>query len=118
MGAQFIDRVAAWWGRLPLHTRSLLVLAVSMMLVELALRRFAPRSRVYAGWTAALKALGAFWTAIILSIIYFLSVSIATAFLKLRGADPLDRSLAPEPSFWRAHEPNPLGPVAAVRHQF
>jgi hypothetical protein len=24
----------------------------------------------------------------------------------------------PEATFWRAHDPNPLGPQAAVRHQF
>ena len=34
------------------------------------------------------------------------------------GHDPLDRRLAPEPTFWRAHEPNPLGPERAARHQF
>ena len=38
--------------------------------------------------------------------------------MRLFGKDPLDRSLAPEPSFWRAHEPNPLGPERAARHQF
>jgi hypothetical protein len=118
MGAALLDRVVAFWGRVPLHSRILLSLAVSMMLVELALRRFAPRSAAYAHWTAVLKAMGAFWTAIILSIIYFLSVSAASLFLKLRGEDPLDRKLDPEASFWRAHDPNPLGPTAAARHQF
>ncbi len=38
--------------------------------------------------------------------------------MRLFGHDPLDRRLAPEPSFWRAHEPNPLGPERAARHQF
>jgi hypothetical protein len=38
--------------------------------------------------------------------------------MRLFGKDPLDRSLRPEPSFWRPHEPNPLGPSAAARHQF
>ena len=32
--------------------------------------------------------------------------------------DPLDRKLDAEPSFWRSHEPNPLGPAASARHQF
>jgi hypothetical protein len=118
MGAALLDRVVAFWGRVPLHSRILLSVALSMMLVELALRRFAPQSAAYARWTSVLKAIGAFWTAIILSIIYFLSVSAASLFLKLKGQDPLDRSLAPEASFWRSHEPNPLGPTAAARHQF
>jgi hypothetical protein len=37
---------------------------------------------------------------------------------RLFGKDLHDRGLAPEPSFWRAHEPNPLGPERAARHQF
>jgi len=39
-------------------------------------------------------------------------------FMRLGRHDPLDRQLAPEPSFWRGHEPNPLGPARAARHQF
>jgi hypothetical protein len=118
MGVAVLDRVAGMWGRVPTHSKVLLGVATGMMLVELALRRFAPDSKAYAHWTRLLKAMGAFWTAIILSIIYFLSVSLASLFLKLRGQDPLDRRLDPEPSFWRPHEPNPLGPTAAARHQF
>ena len=38
--------------------------------------------------------------------------------MRLLGKDPLDRRLKPEPTFWRRHEPNPLGPEAAARHQF
>jgi heme/copper-type cytochrome/quinol oxidase subunit 2 len=118
MDIAFPDRLVAWWGRVPVHSRVLLGLAISMTLVELAFRRLAPRSAAYARWTEVLKAIGAFWTAIILSVIYFLSVSVVSVFLKLRGQDPLDRKLDPEPSFWRPHDPNPLGPVAAARHQF
>ena len=113
-----MDRIAAWWDRVPTHSRVLFTIAVSMTLVEMALRRFAPDSAAYATWTKVLKAIGAFWTAIILSVIYFLSVSVVSAVMRLRGQDPLDRTLAPEPSFWRAHDPNPLGVRAAVRHQF
>jgi hypothetical protein len=38
--------------------------------------------------------------------------------MRLMGRDPLDRKLDREPSWWRRHEPNPLGPQAAARHQF
>jgi hypothetical protein len=41
-----------------------------------------------------------------------------SAFMRLMGRDPLDRTLAPEPTWWRRHDPNPLGPQAAARHQF
>jgi hypothetical protein len=78
----------------------------------------APRSRFYAGWTKVFQTLGRFWTAVILSVVYFVSVAVVSAFMKLRGKDLLDRTLDPEPTFWRPHEPNPLGPRAAVRHQF
>jgi hypothetical protein len=50
--------------------------------------------------------------------VYFVSVSFVSIFMKLRGRDLLDRGLDPEPTFWRPHEPNPLGERAAVRHQF
>jgi hypothetical protein len=115
----FPARVAAWAARLPTHTKVLLALATTVLLVELALRRFAPRSRLYAGWTAFFHRVGAVWTAVILSIVYFVSVAGVSLFARaVRRKDPLDRSLEPEPSFWRAHEPNPLGPRAAARHQF
>jgi hypothetical protein len=112
------DRVAAWYMRLPTHNKVLLAVATTVFVVELALRRFAPRSVAYAKWTALFHAIGAMWTAVILSIVYFVSVAVVSAFMKLSGKDPLDRRLAGEPSFWRAHEANPLGPRAAARHQF
>jgi hypothetical protein len=112
------ERVAAWYMRLPTHNKVLLAVATTVFVVELALRRFAPRSAVYARWTALFHAVGALWTAVILSVVYFVSVAVVSLFMKLAGKDPLDRRLAGEASFWRAHEPNPLGPRAAARHQF
>jgi hypothetical protein len=109
---------AGWIAGLPTHTKVLLALATTVFVVELALRRFAPRSAVYARWTAVFHAIGAVWTAVILSLVYFLSVALVSLFAKLTRKDPLDRKLAQEPSFWRTHEPNPLGPQAAARHQF
>lgn len=116
--AELLSRAYAKLVGLPLHTRVLLGIASSMFLTELAFRRFAPKSRAYAKWAAGLEAIGAFWTAIILGIVYFVSVSLVSVFMKLFGQDPLDRRLDPEPSYWRKHEPNPLGIEAAARHQF
>jgi hypothetical protein len=96
----------------------LLTLATTVFLVELAFRRIAPGSAAYRRWTAAFKAVGQVWTAVILCIVYFVSVAFVSVLMKLLGKDPLDRSLDTEPSFWRRHEPNPLGPMAAARHQF
>jgi hypothetical protein len=103
---------------LPVHTKVLLGLATTLFVTELVLRTFARGTKAYARWTAGLQRLGAFWTAVILSIVYFVSVAAVGIGMKLMGKDPLDRALDPEPSFWRRHEPNPLGPLAAARHQF
>jgi hypothetical protein len=115
-----VDNLFVVWQRfagLPLRGK-ILVFACCVLAGELAFRYFAPKSRAYAIWTKAFQTVGKFWTAVILSIIYFISVAGVSLFMKLFGKDPLDRALGPEPSFWRKHEPNPLGPHAAARHQF
>jgi hypothetical protein len=94
------------------------VFACVVMSLELLLRRYARKSRFYAAWTHAFEAVGAVWTGVLLAIVYFASVSLVGLALRVLAKDPLDRSLASEPSFWRAHEPNPLGAQASVRHQF
>jgi hypothetical protein len=108
----------SWAAGLPPHTKVLLGLATTVLVVEILFRRFAPGSAAYRKWTAAFVVIGSIWTAVILSIVYFVSVSVVGIGMKLFGKDPLDRGLAPEASFWRDHEPNPLGPRASTRHQF
>jgi len=110
--------LSSWAAGLPLHTKVLLTLATTVLVVELVFRRVAPRSAAYRKWTAAFVVIGSVWTAVILSIVYFASVSIVGIAMRMLGKDPLDRGLRPEPTFWRDHEPNPLGPRAASRHQF
>jgi len=107
----------AWFAALSWRWK-LVGLATIMVLVELGLRRFAPKSRAYALWTGFFEGLGKLWTAVLLAIVYVFSVGPTGLVMRLFGHDPLDRRLAPEPSFWRAHEPNPLGPERAARHQF
>ena len=92
--------------------------ATTVVVVELAFRRFAPKSRAYTRWTAFFLGLGKVWTAVLLAIVYLFSVGPIGLVMRLFGHDPLDRRLTPEPSFWRAHEPNPLGLERAARHQF
>jgi hypothetical protein len=116
--ADAMTRIGLWWADRPVHTRVLLTLATCVFVTELVLRRVAPRSRLYAGWTRAFQTIGRFWTAAILSLVYFVSVAVVSVLMKVRGKDLLDRTLRPEPTFWRLHEPNPLGPEAAARHQF
>jgi len=107
-------KIAAW----PMHRKVLFTAALLVFLTELALRRFAPRSRAYARWKRGFEAVGRFWTGIILSVVYFVSVAGVSVVMRLLGRDPLDRRLDREPTWWRRHDPNPLGPQAAARHQF
>ncbi len=102
---------------LPLRYKLLLFASV-VVVVELLFRRLAPKSAAYRRWTAFFQGLGVVWTSVLLALIYLVSVGGVSLFMKLRARDPLDRSLRSEPSFWRSHEPNPLGPFAAARHQF
>jgi hypothetical protein len=111
-------RVDHWFAGLPKYKQVLLIVATTMFVVELILRRFARGTQLYVRWTAFFEGIGAFWSAIILSVVYFVSVAGIWAFMKLSGKDLLDRRLDKEASFWRVHEPNPLGPMAAARHQF
>jgi hypothetical protein len=112
------SRLLSWAASLPLHTKLLLGLATTVLVVELLFRRFAPRSAAYRRWTAGIERVGVLWTAVILSLVYFTTVAMVGIAMRLLGKDPLDRSLRAEPTFWRPHDPNPLGPAAAARHQF
>jgi hypothetical protein len=116
--SEVLGRAVHWVAGWPTYKQALLALATTMFVVELLLRRFARGTPLYRKWTAFFEAIGAFWSAIILSVVYFVSVAIVSIFMKLAGKDLLDRRLDKEPSFWRTHEPNPLGPLAASRHQF
>jgi hypothetical protein len=100
-----------WRGRIFLF-------ACTVVLIDQLFRKFAPKSEAYRRWTKGIETLGKFWTAVILSIVYFVTVFLVSVFMKLFGNDPLDRSLKAEPSFWRKHEDTPLTPHAAARHQF
>jgi hypothetical protein len=77
-----------------------------------------PSSRAYRGWQAGVEAVGAVWTGVLLSLVYVIGVGPVGLFMRMAKRDLLDASLMPEASFWRRHEPNPLGPRAASRHQF
>ncbi len=109
--------VLAWLNGLPLRGK-LVALAAAMVLVEVGFRRLAPKSRAYALWTGFFQAIGKVWTAVLLAIVYVLSIGPIGLAMRLGGHDPLDRGLAAEPSFWRPHEPSPLGPERAALHQF
>ncbi len=95
-----------------------IAVAAALVVVELGFRRFARESRAYRRWTAFFEAIGAVWTAILLALVYLVSVGPIGLVMRALGNDPLDRRLAPEPSFWRDYSPNPLGPEQAARHQF
>jgi hypothetical protein len=115
--SDLLTRVGAWFLGLSTWKQALLAIATTMFVVELALRTFARKSKAYAAWTHFFEGVGEIWSGVLLSIIYFLSVGPIGLGMRLFGHDPLDRALAGSTA-WRAHEPNPLGPQAAARHQF
>jgi hypothetical protein len=108
-----LEAVVTWIAR-----HKILSLALAILLTEILLRTFARGSAAYARWTAFFQLVGSVWTAVILSVIYLLSVGPVSLGMRLLGKDPLDRGLDRKPSFWHRHDPNPLGPKVAVRHQF
>ena len=112
-----VPEIFAWLWDLPLRWK-ILAFATTVVLIEIAFRKLAPDSRAYASWTRFFQGIGAVWTAVILAIVYVISVGPIGLGMRLFGKDPLDRRLQPEPSYWRSHEPNPLGPERAARHQF
>ena len=101
---------------LPLRGK-VLALAALVVLFELGFRRFAPKTRAYKRWTGFFEAIGKVWTAVLLAIIYMVSVGPISVFMRLFARDPLDRSLPSEPTIWRSHEPkrsqesSPLGRI-------
>jgi hypothetical protein len=113
-----LDPVARWFASRPTHTRVLLTLAITVLVLELLLRNLGPRSALYARWTAAFLAIGKVWTFVILTFLYVIAIGPVGLFFRLTGKDPLERGLEPAPSFWHQHEPNPLGVRAAARYQF
>jgi len=107
----------AWLVDLPLRWK-IVGFATTVVVIEIAFRRLAPKSRAYARWTRFFEGIGAVWTTVILAVVYLVSVGPIGLGMRLFGNDLLDRRLKPEPSYWRAHEPNPLGAERAARHQF
>jgi hypothetical protein len=114
---RLLDSLVAWYAHRPTYAKVLLALAVAMFVTELVLRRF-PKSAAYARWQRIVEGVGSVWTAVILSLVYGLSVGPVSLFMRLSRRDLLDRAIVPGSSAWRAHEPNPLGGRAAARHQF
>jgi hypothetical protein len=115
---EWLSAIGDWYLNRPLVTRALLGFATTVFLIELALRATAPKSRLYARWKQAFEAIGHVWAVVMLSVVYLIAVGPVSAVMRLRGKDLLDRVLGAGSTAWRAHEPNPLGPQAAARHQF
>jgi hypothetical protein len=116
--SHWLSTVSTKWAALPMHTRVLMLFALTVFAIELILRYGAPKSRIYTGWTKAFKAVGHVWTMVLLSLIYGIAVGPVRLGMLLARKDLLDRKLGVGTSAWREHVPNPLGPEAAARHQF
>jgi hypothetical protein len=106
-----------WFAELSTQYKVLTV-AACVVGIELVLRHGAPRSDIYRNWTKFFEGIGKVWTAVLLGIIYFLSVSLVSLGMRLFGRDLLDRALVVEPSFWRTPDRGNLDPKTAARHLF
>ncbi len=115
---EFLSRFLSHLAQMSTLKKSVLAFACAVFLIELAFRRFARGSKAYVAWTRFFEGIGKVWTAVILSLVYLLSVGPVGLVMRLLRRDLLDRKLSAEPTFWRTHEPNPLGPAASARHQF
>jgi hypothetical protein len=71
---EFLSSFLTWLAQMSFLKKSILGFACSVVLVELAFRRFAPKSSAYRCWTRFFEAIGKVWTAVILSIVYVFSV--------------------------------------------
>jgi Saxitoxin biosynthesis operon protein SxtJ len=116
--ASVVDKLGHWYATRPTHTKILLGIATTMLVVELLLRNLAPKSELYASWTRFFLGLGKVWTVVLLSLLYLVAIGPMALVMRLMRNDPLDRTLAPTPTFWHGHEPNPMGPRASARYQF
>jgi hypothetical protein len=116
--SDFLSRFLLRLAQMSTLKKSVLAFAFTVFVVELAFRRFGRGTRAYVVWTRFFEGIGKIWTGVILSVVYLLSVGPIGLVMRLLGRDLLDRKMTIEPSLWRAHEPNPMGPAASVRHQF
>jgi hypothetical protein len=115
----FLKIPVAWLTNLSLRGKVVLGLFLFICLMELIVRRLPALAWLYRGWSTAIRALGEFWTAVILAIVYGLAVGPTNLAFRARRRDLLDRALDDgSASVWRTHAPNPLGPETAARHQF
>ena len=114
-GARF---VLAKLAGLPVLTRGLLGLATIVFLVDVTLRHTAPKSRAYAAWASALRVVGSFWTAVILSVVYLIPVGLTNLVLRTMRSDLLDRKIREEPSYWRVRDSDPRNREEASLRQF
>ena len=82
------------WIRLAgLSTRGKILVAASLIVaIELAFRYLAPKSPAYKRWTAFFEAIGSVWTAVLLAVIYLLSVGPMSLFNRAFGKDPSRRA--------------------------
>jgi len=61
---------------------------------------------IWRGWKKFAHVLGIFNTKVLLTVTYFVIISIVSLILRLFGNDLLDRRMKPEPSLWKDREPH------------
>ena len=82
-----------WLAALPLRWK-ILAFATTVVVIELGFRHLAPKSRAYARWTRFFQGIGMVWTAVILAVVYIVSVGPIGLVMRLAGHDPLEDARA------------------------
>ena len=61
--------------------------------------------KIWAGWKFIAHKIGVFNTKLLLTITYFLMISLISLVVRLLGRDLLDKRFRPRPSYWHPKEP-------------
>ncbi len=74
-------------------------------------------SLIWRGWKKFAHVLGAINTRILLTITYFIILSVAFIATRVTGKDLIDRRMTPKPTYYHPRDPVTVD-LASVRRQF
>ena len=113
-----LGTVLGWIGGLPLFYKVILTLATTSFVIEMTLRAWGRSTAAYAAWHRAMEAIGQFWTAIILGVVYFVAVQLTSHLMKIFGAKQPRTPGKSDGTFWLRPSPTPLDAPSAARRLF
>jgi hypothetical protein len=113
-----VGAVLGWIAGLPLFYKVILTMATTSFVVEMTLRAWGRSTAAYARWHRMMEAVGQFWTAIILGVVYFVAVQLTSHLMKLFGAKKRRAPRTSGGTFWLRPSPTPPDAPSAARRLF